>query len=209
FICNVADKGVFVTLGHGITAFVRVSHLSDQYLKDWKDRFQRDQLVKGKITLVDEASGHVQMNLKASALDPNYKAPLTFNDLHVGDVVTAKVAKVESFGVFLVVDHSENVRGLCHRSEIAEQRIEDATKLFEEGDTVTAKVLKLDPATRRVNFGMKASYFADIAEDGEESDGDSDEGVDLDESMEDLDGSEAEEASDDEALGDEDEDDEE
>ncbi|KAK5449934.1 rRNA biogenesis protein rrp5 [Exophiala xenobiotica] len=209
FICNVADKGCFVTLGHGITAFVRVSHLSDQYLKDWKDRFQRDQLVKGKITLVDEASGHVQMNLKASALDPNYKAPLTFNDLHIGDVVTAKVAKVESFGVFLVVDNSENVRGLCHRSEIAEQRIEDATKLFEEGDTVKAKVLKLDPATRRVNFGMKASYFADIAEDGEESDADSGEGVDLDESMEDLDDSDAEEASDGEALGDEDEDDEE
>lgn len=213
FICNVADKGIFVTLGHGITAFVRVSHLSDQYLKDWKDHFQRDQLVKGKITLVDEASGHVQMNLKASALDPTYKAPLTFNDLHVGDLVTAKVVKVESFGVFLVVNNSENVRGLCHRSEIAEQRIEDATKLFEEGDTVKAKVLKLDPANRRVNFGMKASYFPDTAEDEDASEADSGEGVDLDETMEDPDDDEAEEASEDEedgqALDDEDEDDDE
>ncbi|KIV87731.1 hypothetical protein PV11_03257 [Exophiala sideris] len=201
FISNVGEKGLFVTIGHGVTAFVRVGNLSDSYLKDWKDHFQRDQLVEGRITLVDEASGHVQMSLKRSALDPNYKAPLTFSDLHVGDVVIAKVVKVESFGVFILVDGSENVRGLCHRSEIAEQRIEDASKLFSEGDTVKAKVLKIDSANRRVNFGMKASYFADASEDvasGDEvDDEDSDEaGVDLDQAMEDVDDDEDEEGQD-------------
>jgi rRNA biogenesis protein RRP5 len=208
FISNVADKGVFVTLGHGITAFVRVGNLSDSYLKDWKDHFQRDQLVEGRITLVDEASGHVQMSLKRSALDPDYKAPLTFSDLHVGDVVTAKVVKVESFGVFILVDDSEHVRGLCHRSEIAEQRIEDVSKLFSEGDAVKAKVLKIDPANRRVNFGMKASYFTDALEDAASEDDideeDSDEnGVDLDQALDDVEDEEQEEE---EERGDEDED---
>lgn len=201
FICNVADKGVFVTLGHDITAFIRISNLSDSYLKEWKDHYQRDQLVKGKVIVVDEVSGNVQISLKESALDPNYKAPLNFNDLKLGDIVTGKVVKAESFGVFILVDGSDNVRGLCHRSEIAEQRIEDASKLFSEGDKVKAKVLKLDPANRRVNFGMKASYFADeIDEDGAEgSEDDSlDEGgVDLDEAMED-----AEEDDDSEMQGD-------
>ncbi|KAH0848470.1 rRNA biogenesis protein rrp5 [Fonsecaea pedrosoi] len=167
FISNVADKGVFVTLGHGITAFVRVSNLSDSYLKEWKDHFQRDQLVRGRVIMVDKDSGHVQISLKESALKPDYKAPLTFNDLKVGDIVTAKVVKVESFGVFILVDNSENVRGLCHRSEIAEQRVEDVGKLFNEGDKVKAKVLKIDTAKRRINFGMKASYFGDGAEDAE------------------------------------------
>lgn len=198
FIINVTDKGVFVTLGHGITAFVRVAHLSDSYLKDWKDQFQRDQLVKGKIIMVDEASGHVQMSLKESALNPDYKPPLTFNDLHVGDIVTGKVVKVEPFGVFVLVDNSENVRGLCHRSEIAEQRVQDATKLFQEGDTVKAKVLKLDPATRKANFGMKASYFTDANEDDVEGEAGSDDesiengGAQLDEEMADADDSEDE-----------------
>ncbi|KIY03941.1 uncharacterized protein Z520_00633 [Fonsecaea multimorphosa CBS 102226] len=167
FISNVAEKGVFVTLGHGITAFVRVSNLSDSYLKEWKDHFQRDQLVKGRVIMVDKDSGHVQISLKESALKPDYKAPLTFNDLKVGDFVTAKVVKVEAFGVFILVDNSENVRGLCHRSEIAEQRVEDVSKLFKEGDKVKAKVLKIDTAKRRINFGMKASYFGDPAEDAE------------------------------------------
>lgn len=205
FISNVSEKGIFVTLGHNITAFVRVSNLSDGYLKDWKSHFQRDQLVKGKVTLVDSNSGHVQMTLKESALSPDYKAPVTFNDLKVGDIVTGKVAKAETFGVFIRVDNSENVRGLCHRSEIAEQRVLDASKLFSEGDTVKAKVLKIEPNARRVNFGMKASYFADQDEsmsddedDQDESDDseiDADGGAQLDVEMEDAEGADEEEDS--------------
>ncbi|KAK5328992.1 rRNA biogenesis protein rrp5 [Exophiala xenobiotica] len=173
FVANVADKGVFVTLAHGLTAFVRVTNLSDEYLKEWKERFQKDQLVQGKITLVDKDSGHIQMSLRKSHVDGTYKPPITFSDLNVGDIVEGKIAKVESFGVFIVVANSENVRGLCHRSEIAEKRIEDVTKLgFSEGDTVKAKVLKVEPDQRRVNFGMKASYFGEQA--GEDTDEDED-----------------------------------
>ena len=169
FIRNVDDKGVFVMLGHGVTAFIRVGNLSDEYLKEWKDSFQRDQLVQGKIISVDKKAGRIQMSLKKSVLDKDYVPPLTFNDIAVGDIVTGKVAKVEEFGVFIVVDNSENVRGLCHRSEIAAPRIPDARKLFNEGDAVKAKVLKVEPAKRRVNFGMKAAYFMNDTGDDEAS----------------------------------------
>ena len=177
FISNVEDNGVFVTLGHNVTAYVRVTNLSDSYLKEWKDQFQRDQLVEGRIIAVDKESGHVQMSLKASMLNADYVAPLTLTDLKVGDVVTGKVAQVRDFGVFIVVDNSANVRGLCHRSEIAEQRIQDASKLFTEGDVVKAKVLKIDVAVRKINFGLKASYFTERGsgeeqEDDEESEDD-------------------------------------
>lgn len=164
FVTNVAESGLFVMLGHKVTAHVRVSNLSDSFLKDWKDQFQRDQLVQGKLISVDKSNGHLQMSLKESVLNVDYKPPLTFADMHVGDIITGKVAKVETFGVFILVDNSENVRGLCHRSEIAEKRIEDASKLFSEGDVVKAKILKVELDKRRINFGMKASYFRD--EDG-------------------------------------------
>lgn len=172
FVANVSDKGVFVTLGHGITALVRVTNLSDEYLKDWKNHIQVDQLVQGKIVLADRDSGHIQMSLKKSHVSGDYKAPVTFGDLSMGDVVEGKIAKIEPFGVFIVVDNSQNVRGLCHRSEIADQRVEDVTKLsFNEGDAVKAKVLKIDVASRKINFGMKASYFLDDDEsDSEDED---------------------------------------
>ncbi|KAI4120878.1 MAG: hypothetical protein LQ338_006703 [Usnochroma carphineum] len=159
FVKNVADTGVFVNLGSDITGFVRVSDLSDLYLKDWKSHFEIDQLVKGKVLDVDRSVNHVQMSLKRSHLDKNYKPPLTFNDMTVGQVVTGKIRKVEDFGVFIVVDNSANVSGLCHRTQMADGKAPDPRKLYDEGDVVKAKVLKVDREKKRISFGLKAAFF--------------------------------------------------
>jgi rRNA biogenesis protein RRP5 len=175
FVRRVADNGLFVTLSHNVSAYVRISDLSDSFLKEWKDEFQTDQLVKGRIILVDPENKRLQMSLKESVLDPNYKTPITIRDLKVGQVVTGKVRKVEDFGAFIVIDGSANVSGLCHRSQMAEQNVEDARKLFEAGDIVKAKILKIDSNQEKISFGLKASYF------GDEEGSDSEEDVSMDE----------------------------
>ncbi|KAI4168189.1 MAG: hypothetical protein LQ343_006575 [Gyalolechia ehrenbergii] len=159
FIKNIADNGVFISLGGNVTAFVRVSNLSDLYLKDWKSHLQIDQLVKGKVIEVDTALNHVQMSLKNSHIDKNYKPPLTFTDMTVGQIITGKIRKVEDFGVFIVVDNSANVSGLCHKTQMAAGKAPDPQKLYEVGDLVKAKVLKIDREKRRISFGLKASFF--------------------------------------------------
>ena len=168
FVKNVADTGLFVSLASNVTAFVRVSDLSDNYLKDWKADFEIDQLVKGKVVEIDVDLNHVRLTLKNSHLDPNYKPPMTFEDLKIGQTVTGRVRKVQEYGVFVVLDNSANVSGLCHRSEISDQRGMNPIKLYNEGDRVQAKVLKIDQNTRRVSLGLKASYFKD--EGDEDSD---------------------------------------
>lgn len=160
FVKHIADNGIFVILGGKVTAYVRVSELSDSYLKDWKSNFQIDQLVKGKVILCDPALNHVQMSLRTSVIENEYVQPLTFNNLKVGQIVKGRIRKVEDFGVFIVVDRSLNVSGLCHKTEMAEDNVASAKKLYEEGDIVRAKILKIDLEKRRVNFGLKASYFS-------------------------------------------------
>lgn len=167
FVKNVSDKGLFVHLGGEVTGFIRVSDLSDSFLKDWKSDFEIDQLVTGKVTAV---SPHVQMSLKASILDKDYVAPTTFDDFEVGQIVIGKIRKVEDFGVFIVIDGSKNVSGLCHQSEMADKRVRDVKKLYEEGDSVKAKIIKKDAQSKRISFGLKASYFDDAAEGEGESD---------------------------------------
>ncbi|EED12897.1 rRNA biogenesis protein RRP5, putative [Talaromyces stipitatus ATCC 10500] len=179
FVRKVADNGLFVTLGHSVSAYVRISDLSDSYLKEWKDEFQADQLVKGRIIFVDQENKRLQMSLKESVLDSNYKTPITIRDLKPGQIVTGKVRKVEDFGAFIVIDRSANVSGLCHRSQMAEQNIDDARKLFEAGDIVKAKILKIDPKQEKISFGLKASYFKD--EEGLDSEEGSDEDLSMDE----------------------------
>ncbi|KAL8725782.1 MAG: hypothetical protein Q9181_006288 [Wetmoreana brouardii] len=159
FVKNVADNGVFVSLGSNVTAFVRVSDLSDLFLKDWKSEFVIDQLVKGKIIEVDAAVNHVRMSLKKSHIDKNYRPPLMFNDMRTGQVVTGKIRKVEDFGVFIVVDSSANVSGLCHRTQMADGKTPDPRKLYDEGDIVKAKLLRIDRERKRLSFGLKASMF--------------------------------------------------
>lgn len=168
FVKHVADGGVFISLGSNVTALVRVSDLSDAYLKDWKAEFEVDQLVKGRIVSVDRSLNKVQMSLKQSHLDSNYKAPLGWKDVRAGQTVTGKIRKVEDFGVFVVVDGSANVSGLCHRSEISDQESADPRKLYKEGDAVQAKVLKVAPFQKRISFGLKASYFATADSEDEE-----------------------------------------
>ncbi|KAF1815188.1 nucleic acid-binding protein [Eremomyces bilateralis CBS 781.70] len=165
FVKNVSAQGVFVSLSPKVTAFVRVSELSDAYLKDWKSKFEVDQLVEGKVIHVDTDTNQLQLSLKESVLNPDYVRPLGLDDIKRGQVVTGKVRKVEDYGVFILVDNSKNVSGLCHRSEIADDPVKDVKSLYQEGDIVKAKVVKVDLEKRRVNFSLKASHFASEDED--------------------------------------------
>lgn len=158
FVKNVADNGVFISLATDITGFVRVSDLSDHFIKDWKAGFEVDQLVEGKIIALDPLLNHVQMSLKRSHLDKDYTPPLTFADMEVGLVVTGKIRKVEDFGVFIVVDNSANVSGLCHKTKMSNTGA-DPRKLYEEGDAVQAKILNINTQKRQISFGLKPSYF--------------------------------------------------
>ncbi|PCD35758.1 hypothetical protein AU210_008317 [Fusarium oxysporum f. sp. radicis-cucumerinum] len=170
FVKNVSDKGLFVLLGGQVTALVKISNLSDRYLKEWKDHFQIDQLVKGRVIAVDKQTRHVELSLKSSVVDEDYTPPITYNDIKEGQVVTGKVRKVEEFGAFILIDNSDNVSGLCHRSQMAENPVKDATKLYKEGDAVKARVLEVDINKRRVTFGLKPSLFEDADTDMDDSD---------------------------------------
>lgn len=189
FVKRVADKGVFVSLGATVDALVWISDLSDEYVKDWKSLVEIDQLVKGRIISLDNTGKFIQMTLKPSQVDGNYVPPLKITTLEVGAVVTGKVRKVEDFGAFIDIDNTQpKLSGLCHRSEMAEKPIEDARKIYSSGDVVKAKILKVDVSKRKINLGLKASYFGDEAdnEDGageqeSEDDAELSGGVDLDE----------------------------
>ncbi|KAL6890947.1 hypothetical protein GGI43DRAFT_210794 [Trichoderma evansii] len=183
FVKNVADKGVFVLLGGQVTGFVKISNLSDRFLKEWKDSFQIDQLVKGRVIALDAATNQLELNLKSSVVDEDYKPPVGYNDIKEGQIVTGVVRKVEEFGAFIVIDNSANVSGLCHRTQMADNAVKDATKLYKEGDKVKARVLEVDPTKRRISFGLKPSFFED-----EDTDMESDAGAALDDEDEDDDG---------------------
>ncbi|KAJ3219810.1 Protein RRP5, partial [Clydaea vesicula] len=49
YIKNISDGGVFVSVNRNLSGRVQIRNLSDLYIKDWKNLFQKGQFVKGKI----------------------------------------------------------------------------------------------------------------------------------------------------------------
>jgi rRNA biogenesis protein RRP5 len=170
FIKHVTDKGIWVRLGPSVDAYVKVANLSDSYIKDWKPKYQVDQMVTGKIFSTD--GKNIQMSLKKSHVEGEYVKLLEFRELKEGQIVTAKVRHVQEYGVILLIDNSRNVAGLCPVREMADSRVEDVKTLYKVGDAVKAKVLDIDREKGRITFGLKYSY---IQGEDEEEEGESDE----------------------------------
>ncbi|PWW72721.1 nucleic acid-binding protein [Tuber magnatum] len=181
FVKQVSPKGLFVSMGGNVTAWTKISDLSDRFLKEWEGLFTVDQLVKGKIMAVDSTLGHIQMSLRESDISGKERPkPVDYSSLKEGQIVRGKVKNIAEYGVFISVDGSQNISGLCHKSQIADNVIEDVGKLYAIGDPVKAKIISINLEKKRVSFGLKASYFKDEgSEDESEGDGEGEGGVGL------------------------------
>lgn len=172
FVKNVADSGLFVSLGRSVSGRVQIKNLSDSFLTNWKKYFSVHQLVETKVLSIDN-NGKVELTLKRSAITGQSAGETVVDglkaiaDLEVGEAIDGVVKKVEEFGVFVRLDGTNNISGLCHKSQVADIPLSDISKVFSEGDKVKVKVLKIDVDKKRVSLGMKASYFA---EEGDDSD---------------------------------------
>lgn len=202
FIKKVDEKAIYVRLGHNVDAMVSAGHLSDEYVKNWREKYQVDQLVRGKITANDDQQRNPLMSLKKSVIEGDYVAPLNFQDMVKGQIVTATVRHVADYGVFLVVDRSRNVSGLCHVSKMADKGIEKGKvkDLYTEGDAVKAKILTVNPKQRKITFSLK---YSDVAGKNDDEDEEMEDASDLE--IEDVESGDEDEEDDDEDEDDEDE----
>lgn len=171
FVKNVANNGIYVALGRSVHALVRITDLSDSYLKDWKKYFKPHQPIIGKISSCKE-EGRILMTLKESEVNGELNVLKKFEDLEVGEIFEGSVRRVTDFGVFIKLDGTVNISGLCHHSEIADNDVENISSLFGEGDRVKVKILAIDEGKKQLSLGMKASYFtsSDVGSDQEDVD---------------------------------------
>jgi len=118
YVKSSTDKGVFVHIAPGVVARIRISELSDKFVKDWTTSYTPGRLVRGKVIHVDKTNRHIDITLKRSqVLGARASADLTWTDLKEGMKLDGKIRKIETFGVFISFDNSK-LSGLCHKSEV-------------------------------------------------------------------------------------------
>ncbi len=77
------------------------------------------------------------------------------HDFEIGEIYeNAPVTRIESFGAF--VDLLPGREGLCHISQLANERVENVEDVVKVGDTLTVKVVEIDEKGR-VNVSHKAT----------------------------------------------------
>ncbi len=70
-----------------------------------------------------------------------------------GAVITGRVMSVRDFGAF--VELGGGVQGLLHISEMAWERVSDASQVVKPGDEITVKVLRVDADKQKISLGLK------------------------------------------------------
>ena len=151
-IMGLTDYGAFVELEPGIEGLVHVSEMS------WSKRKQHpSKIVKvgddvEVIVLgVDSNERRISLGMKQAQSDP---WQLLAEKYPVGTVVSGRIRNLTEFGAFLEIE--EGFDGLIHVSDISwTGRIKTPSEVYKKGDTVEAKVLKIDQGSRRVSLGVK------------------------------------------------------
>jgi polyribonucleotide nucleotidyltransferase len=75
-------------------------------------------------------------------------------EAELGKVYTGKIVRLEEYGAF--VEIMPNLVGLLHISEVAPYRIKSIHDVLHLGDTVTVKVVSIDPADNKIRLSKKA-----------------------------------------------------
>ncbi|WP_322905553.1 30S ribosomal protein S1 [Paenibacillus campi] len=146
--------GAFVDVG-GVDGLVHVSEIAWTHVDKPADVLSEGDEVKVKVLRVDPEKGKISLSIKAAQPGPWESAADKF---HTGDVVTGEVKRLVTFGAF--VEIAPGVEGLVHISQISHKHIGTPQEVLEEGQTVTVKVLDVNPSEKRVSLSIKETEEA-------------------------------------------------
>jgi small subunit ribosomal protein S1 len=148
-VTNLCSFGAFVNLG-GLEGLIHVSELSWGRVDHPSDVLEPNQLVKVYVLNIDRERGRVGLSLKRLLPDPWQTVEERYS---VGQTVEGVVTHVVNFGAFARIE--EGLEGLIHVSELAEGDFLHPRNVVQEGDTVTARVLNIDSARRRMGLSLR------------------------------------------------------
>jgi small subunit ribosomal protein S1 len=149
---NITDFGAFVEIEDGIDGLVHVSDISwSKKIKHPKDVLVRDQEVDAIITSIDRV-GH-RMSLSMKDIAPSEWE--TFVATHKpGDIVRGKVSRFAGFGVF--VELGNELEGLCHISELSDERVERPEDVVKLGQEMDFKILRIEHDDQKIGLSARA-----------------------------------------------------
>src|SRR5512133_988480 len=148
-VTSLADFGAFVNI-NGADGLVHLSEISWDRIQHPGEVLKVGQEIKVKVISIDREKKRIGLSIRQLQDDPWSNQAAAFT---VGQLVQGKITRLTKFGAFAQLDG--DIEGLIHISELSEKRIEHPKEVLKEGDTVTLRVIKIDPANHRIGLSLR------------------------------------------------------
>jgi small subunit ribosomal protein S1 len=150
-VTKVTSFGAFLEVEEGLEGLLPMSEMSYTRIRSPKDAVSEGETVRVVVLTMDENAKKLTFSLKQVQADPwsGIEEKYTEGSEHKG-----KVTRVADFGAFVELEPA--VEGLVHISELSDKRVRSVADEVREGQEVTARVLSLDPETRRLRLSLRS-----------------------------------------------------
>jgi len=154
---NLTNYGAFIEIEEGIDGLLHVSDISwTKKVAHPNEVIKKGDVLETVVLSVDQEKKRVALGLKQLTEDP-WEREIPDRYLP-GEIVTGKVTKIASFGVF--VELEAGLEGLLHISELADHKVESPEEVVKVGDEVQVKILRVDQDERKIGLSLKRVQWA-------------------------------------------------
>jgi small subunit ribosomal protein S1 len=149
-VSNIEPYGVFVDLGNDIEGFLHISEISwNKNIKHPSEYLEEGQELNVEVIEIDTDKRKLRVSLKKFQPKPFETFFKTYKE---GDVVTGCVTTLTDFGAFVKIDQ---VEGLLHNEDAFWEKSEKCKDLFESGQEIEVKIVKIDRERERISLSRK------------------------------------------------------
>ncbi|MBB5014930.1 30S ribosomal protein S1 [Rehaibacterium terrae] len=159
-IKSITDFGIFVGLEGGIDGLVHLSDISwNATGEDVVRNFKKGDTVEAVVLAVDPERERISLGIKQLEQDPFGQ----FMAAHPkGSLVSGTVKEVDAKGA--TIELADGIEGYVRASDIAKERVEDATQHLKVGDRIEAKFIGMDRKGRTLQLSIRAKDEAEMRE---------------------------------------------
>lgn len=150
-VSSVCDFGAFVDIG-GADGLVHLSELSWSRVKHPSEVVKVGDRVQVYVLSIDNDRKRIALSLKRTQSEPWTTVQERY---HLGQVVEGTITQLASFGAFARIE--DGVEGLIHVSELGDGRLQHPRDAVKEGDVVQARIIRIDPARKRMGLSLRAA----------------------------------------------------
>ncbi len=150
-IVNLANFGAFVDIG-GIEGLVHLSEISWKRVSKPSDVMQVGDQVKVSVIKIDNERQRIALSIKRLEADP---WTLIEESYQVGQLVEATITRLTKFGAFARLNDNNELEGLIHISEMADDRVEHPRDVVKVDDNVTVRIIRVDSEQRQLGLSLK------------------------------------------------------